>query len=439
MANWRVLQISSSVYDFEDRLIRRTRSDGVIIDLTYDTNGNRIAKTVNRPSQPMESTTYLIDAAAGGWPQCVEERTTINGVTTRTNYHYGPSGPISQQTDTQPEQDYLIDAHGSIRALVSPTGQVTAAADYDAYGTPLTAGGTTTSNLGYNGEYYDTDLGLIYLRARFYNPSTGRFLNRDPYQGALEDPMSLNSYQFAGADPVDQIDPSGNLFLPELLAAVSIRVDATLRQLSKYEKVTDEAVTVVGSLYVALNYWTSVESVYINAINGTVTRSPAAWSLQSLSLFRASKYNWDLLREFKKNTSKNNPVETAQRVTSIAATIARSVNQYQKLGTDRGDASFGDVNLKRNQLPEFTPSVNYGALTFITGTRGVIREGLTGRHTTDVRRAVVNTRLTKLSGGAWHHHEVMGIMQYVPTNEHDLPHAGGKFFWSIMTGKAYKK
>jgi RHS repeat-associated protein len=437
---------NTDIYDFEDRLIRRTRSDGTVIDLAYDAEGNRVQKTVTAPGQPTKATTYLIDSAsASGWPQCVEEVLTQPGTTNqaqRTIYQYGPHGPISQQTTGSPEADFLLDAHGSVRALADANGHILAAADYDAYSIPLATAGTiaTTSGLGYNGEYYDADLGLIYLRARYYDPSTGRFLNRDPYQGAFEDPQSLHAYHFTGNDPVNGIDPSGNFFLPELLASISLRASITSQQIIRYEKIIDQAITLVGSLYVALNYWSSLESVYTNAISGSVARSPGAWGKQSLSLLRAGKYNWDLLKEFKKNTSQTNPAATAGRVVKIAATISRSIDQLVLLGSGRSGADFADVNLKRNGLPEFTPYVGNGAITFITGKRGATREGLTGRHSTDLARARASFLGIKLTGttGAWHHHEVMGVMQHVTLPEHSLPHAGGKFFWTIMKGKEYK-
>jgi RHS repeat-associated protein len=61
----------------------------------------------------------------------------------------------------------------------------------------------------YRGEQYDSDLGLYYLRARYYNPATGRFLSRDPLDGNAIDPQSLHKYLYAGGDPVNRLDPSG--------------------------------------------------------------------------------------------------------------------------------------------------------------------------------------------------------------------------------------
>jgi RHS repeat-associated protein len=60
-----------------------------------------------------------------------------------------------------------------------------------------------------SGEQYDPDLGLYYLRARYYNPATGRFLSRDPEDGVVTDPATLHKYFYAGGDPVNGSDPTG--------------------------------------------------------------------------------------------------------------------------------------------------------------------------------------------------------------------------------------
>ena len=56
-----------------------------------------------------------------------------------------------------------------------------------------------------SGEQWDPDLSLYYLRARYYNPVTGRFLSVDSQAG-----QGQRRYQYAGADPVNGMDPSGN-------------------------------------------------------------------------------------------------------------------------------------------------------------------------------------------------------------------------------------
>lgn len=53
-------------------------------------------------------------------------------------------------------------------------------------------------------------MGTIYLRARYYNPTTGRFISRDSFAGKNEDPLSLNRYTYCHNNPTRLIDPSGN-------------------------------------------------------------------------------------------------------------------------------------------------------------------------------------------------------------------------------------
>ena len=73
-----------------------------------------------------------------------------------------------------------------------------------------------------SGEQYDQDLGLYYLRARYYNPNTGRFLSRDPLDGLAKDPASLHKYLYANGDPINGIDPSGRADAYEYAALAAI-------------------------------------------------------------------------------------------------------------------------------------------------------------------------------------------------------------------------
>ena len=74
---------------------------------------------------------------------------------------------------------YAYDAHGSV---VSMNGQRYA---YDAFGNILENGVTVSNPFRYNGEYYDEETGMIYLRARYYDSSIGRFITEDPAKDGL--------------------------------------------------------------------------------------------------------------------------------------------------------------------------------------------------------------------------------------------------------------
>jgi RHS repeat-associated protein len=80
----------------------------------------------------------------------------------------------------------------------------------------------------YRGEQYDSDLGLYYLRARYYNPLTGRFLSRDPEAGYINIPKTLHKYLYANGDPVNAKDPTGRgaVFEAALVTAFVIQETA---------------------------------------------------------------------------------------------------------------------------------------------------------------------------------------------------------------------
>lgn len=94
---------------------------------------------------------------------------------------------------------------------------------YDSRPTLTTAAATcatrevSCSTSFYRGEQFDSDLGLYYLRARYYNPNTGRFLSRDPENGKAKDPKTLHKYLYAGGDPINAMDPRGRDDIVEYL------------------------------------------------------------------------------------------------------------------------------------------------------------------------------------------------------------------------------
>lgn len=76
---------------------------------------------------------------------------------------------------------------------------------YDAFGNILQETGDIPNRLTYTGQMYDGVISQYYLRARFYNPSTGRFLQEDTYRGD-----GLNLYAYCANNPVMYYDPSGH-------------------------------------------------------------------------------------------------------------------------------------------------------------------------------------------------------------------------------------
>jgi RHS repeat-associated protein len=196
-------------YDFENRL---KSMNGTAVTLQYDGDGNRVAKTVGSVT-----TRYLVDELnPTGYAQVVEE---LVGVSVARSYVYGRQRISQYQpiNSTWTPSFYGYDGFGSVRTLADSTGTVTDSYDYDAWGNAVNTTGSTPNAYLYRGEQYDSDLNLYYLRARYFNPLSGRLLTRDPETGRTRMPVTLHKYLYAGADPVGLWDPSGRSLVDRVL------------------------------------------------------------------------------------------------------------------------------------------------------------------------------------------------------------------------------
>ncbi|MDE6088585.1 MAG: RHS repeat-associated core domain-containing protein, partial [Oscillospiraceae bacterium] len=106
----------------------------------------------------------------------------------------------------------MQNAHGDVVNLTDADGAVIKSYTYDAFGVEKNIDDTDTNAFRYCGEYYDAETGTVYLRARYYNPSAGRFISRDSYRGRNGNPLSLNLYTYCANNPLLYFDPSGHSF-----------------------------------------------------------------------------------------------------------------------------------------------------------------------------------------------------------------------------------
>jgi RHS repeat-associated protein len=207
-ANGNVLATGGKTYTYDSENHMISANNGQV-RMIYDGDGNRVAKIVGGVT-----TQYLVDDLnPTGYAQVVEE--VVNGAVTR-QYTYGLQRISESQfiNNVWSTSFYGYDGGGNVRQLTNSAGVVTDEYEYDAYGNSFTKQGTTPNNYLYRGEQYDSDLGLYYLRARYYNPMTGRFVSRDPEDGIDTDPATLHKYDYAGGDPVNAIDPTGRATMP---------------------------------------------------------------------------------------------------------------------------------------------------------------------------------------------------------------------------------
>lgn len=167
------------------------------VEFTYDGDGTRWAKTVDGVA------THYVQDVGAGLPYVLAE--TTGGSTTR--YIYGTDMLASD--DGSGWTGYHPDALGSTRDLTDGTGQPVVRYIYDAFGAVREMEGTSGNEFTFAGEQVDDETGLQFLRARYNDLETGRFVNLDPFSGRAIEPRSLNRYVYAANNPVIYRDQSG--------------------------------------------------------------------------------------------------------------------------------------------------------------------------------------------------------------------------------------
>jgi RHS repeat-associated protein len=104
---------------------------------------------------------------------------------------------------------FLGDALSSVRQVVDDGGEVVLARDYSPFGVVLSESGTGGSGYGFTGEQWDSYMRYLYLRARWYSPSVGRFVSVDPWEGSIQQPGTPHKYVYVQNNAPNYTDPTG--------------------------------------------------------------------------------------------------------------------------------------------------------------------------------------------------------------------------------------
>jgi RHS repeat-associated protein len=192
-------------YDAEDRLVQITTPTDVI-QYQYDGFGRRNVRTLNGVV-----TRYVYDQE-----DILFEFDENDQIKARYTHGPGIDEPISVDRDTDSDGVFDVtyyyhkDGLGSITAITDAVGNVVQAYVYDSFGKIVNQTGSIENPYTYTGREWDAEAGLYYYRARYYDPSIGRFINGDPIGFAGGD---VNFYVYVQNNPVNYIDPDGENFL----------------------------------------------------------------------------------------------------------------------------------------------------------------------------------------------------------------------------------
>lgn len=190
-------------FDLTDKMTSTTVG-GAATTFTYDGDGNR-----TQAAGPTDTTNYLWDTN-DDMPQLATESTAAG--TTLRSYVYGDDAVSMSSGGTL----YYLhhDRQGSVVNVTSASGTSEWSYSYEPFGNPRTITKVNPSapatTLGYLGQLRDSDSGLYDMRARTYDPATGRFSSTDPLTAAPTDP-AIEPYDYAAQDPINNSDLSGEM------------------------------------------------------------------------------------------------------------------------------------------------------------------------------------------------------------------------------------
>ncbi len=280
-------------YDSKDAL--RSISDGATaITYTHDAMGRRRAA-----SDGAGTRRFAVAPVAPGGLDMVHA-VTSGGET--SSFVWVGSHPLVRIDGDGGVRYQLEDGLGSIVALTDESGALAATRDWDSFGNLVAASGESDPThlggaFGFHGEWREEASGLYHLRARDYDPKSGRFLSRDPFEGDEEQPESQHPYQFAYGNPMVYRDPSGlfgisvsevNITLNMNSLITTLKTQAVVQLKREVAQRIGEAITefvfarIMGILGVALpERWRIVDGLTYSQLGG-LFEAAAGESLCSL-------------------------------------------------------------------------------------------------------------------------------------------------------------
>jgi RHS repeat-associated protein len=224
-------------WNARNQLVEVKQGATTLATFEYDGSGRRTEKTASGITH-----LYLYDAE-----DIAEEP--LSGSSSDTIRYYHGSGvdePLASANASSVVSYYLADHLGSVVQETSGTGSVTLDREYDPWGVPVL--GSSTSGFAFTGREWDSEIGLYYYRARYYDSAVGRFVAEDP--AGLVDGPNFSTYVLNR--PTGAIDPTGNntwilQWVPGLIATVA--TTATVATPPGWVVATVATVAIVGTIW----------------------------------------------------------------------------------------------------------------------------------------------------------------------------------------------
>jgi RHS repeat-associated protein len=164
----------------------------------YNADGLRMCKYLGSSPQPCQTVgnVAFVWDTSGSLPLLLKDGSTA--------YIYGPQGFPLEQIAGSITMWFHHDQLGSTRLITDSAGTSQATYAYDPFGSLASSTGSVTNPFGFAGQYKDPESGWYYLRARYYDATTGQFVSADPAVYSTAAP-----YSYASSSPLNQTDPTG--------------------------------------------------------------------------------------------------------------------------------------------------------------------------------------------------------------------------------------
>jgi len=214
--------IAAYTYDGAGNIASSYLKDGLSVDAPVNCTFNELNQMTEYTDSNGVKTTYTY------YPNGLRKTKIADGITT-TYYYDGQNAIIEADNGSLKyrniygmnqiaRQDaagninyFLYNGHGDVVKLVDSAENIKNSYSYDIYGKVTNAVENGIPNpMRYAGQMYDSESGLYYLRARYYDPRIGRFISEDTNKGDINNPSSLNLYTYCWGNPLRYVDLDGH-------------------------------------------------------------------------------------------------------------------------------------------------------------------------------------------------------------------------------------
>ncbi|WP_379147446.1 polymorphic toxin-type HINT domain-containing protein [Paenibacillus sp. sgz500992] len=309
------LSDTSYTYDLQNTLTGLTKN-GNTTSFTYYADGLRYLKSTG--------TTHTQVNYDFSGQVIAEEKLSGSTVIQKSSFVRGDRVLVKKDKTAAKDYYYLYNGHGDVVQIVNNSGTPVNTYSYDEWGNITSQTEGIPNSFKYAGEIYDEETGLYYLRARYYDPSIGRFLNEDTVEGQIDNPLSQNLYTYVGNNPLIRFDPSGNSWISDQWNAFIVDMK-----------------TVHASWETAMGYWTMGFTDPFFTSAKVSMDSKEYWYAQAEVIFNTATLGIG-------NAEKQAIKQGSKELTSVVRLVKNPCNCFTagtKVQTDEGEKPIEEIEV----------------------------------------------------------------------------------------------